>query len=51
MDKKELKLITDCPQVSYAISLDNENLVFSKTYPNGKFDLGILNLSNESVKE
>lgn len=50
MDKKELKPLTNCQESSFAISPDNQNLVFIETNLVGKTDLGVLNLSTGTIK-
>ncbi len=50
MDKKELKPLTNCPESTFSISPDNQSLVFTETYIDGKSDLGILNLENGTLK-
>lgn len=55
MDKKELKPLTNCQESSFAISPDDQNLVFTETVftetdMKGKSYLGILNLTNGTIK-
>jgi len=50
MDKKELKPLTNSQQSSFAISPDDQNLVFTETDMEGKSYLGILNLADGTIK-
>jgi len=50
MEKGELKPLTNCIESTFSVSPDNKNLVFTESYLNGKNDLGILNLENDTLK-